>query len=167
MGVVGGAIQGVHAPFQIARGLASAALLCQHTNLRGFPVQQIEHRSLCGMVSLRNQIAGTALLTNLLKAAEALAELNATQLCSLPGKPTKALKVAAAEARVDGSQAAGGLAGQRKPHLTPRPRGGQPSLCPGQRTDQTEGRRPRLHPGFPPPGDRSNEQHTAGRSPWP
>jgi hypothetical protein len=37
------------------------------------------------MVSLRNQIAGTALLTNLLKAAEALAELNATQLSGLPG----------------------------------------------------------------------------------
>jgi hypothetical protein len=98
MGVVGGAIQGIHAPFQIAWGLASAALLCQNPNLRGFPLQEIKHRSLCGMVSLGNQITGTALLTHLLKSAKALAELNATQLSCLPGQPTKALKFAAAEA---------------------------------------------------------------------
>jgi hypothetical protein len=98
MGVVGGAIQGIHTPLQIAWGLAAAAFLSENPNLRCFPLQEIEHSGLSGVVSLGDQIAASALLTHLLQAAEALAELVAAKLSCLPGKPTQAKKFAAAEA---------------------------------------------------------------------
>jgi hypothetical protein len=88
MGVIGGSIQGIHAPLQIARGGAAAALLCQNPNLRSFPLQEVEHHLLCGKVSLGDQIATSALFSHLLKAAEAPAELNSAQLGCLPGQLT-------------------------------------------------------------------------------
>jgi hypothetical protein len=61
-------------------------------------LQEIEHYRLCGMVSLGDQITGSALFPHLLQAAEALAELNSAQLGCLPGQPTEPLKFTAAKA---------------------------------------------------------------------
>lgn len=117
MGVVGGAVKGIHTPLQIAWGLTAAALLSQNPNLRGFPLEEIEHRGLGGMVSLGDQIAASALFANVLKAAKALAELNSAQFGCAPGQFTEVQDFAAAEACAEGRLVTEGLAGQRGPHL--------------------------------------------------
>ena len=75
MGVVGGAIQGIDTPLQTALFFQPAALLGEHPDLRGLPLQQLQHRRFRRQVGLGDQIATTALLSHLLQLPEVPAQL--------------------------------------------------------------------------------------------
>ena len=72
VGVIGGAIQGVDTPLQIAFPGPAAALLGVHRDAGGLGRQDLQHRILGGMVRFGHQVAGRPLGANLHRLAEQL-----------------------------------------------------------------------------------------------
>ena len=74
MGVVGGAIEGVDAPLQVARALPATAFLGQHGHGGGMGRQNREYGGFGRQVGFGDQVAGNPLLLHLLQPAVVVAE---------------------------------------------------------------------------------------------
>ena len=95
MGVIGGAIEGIHTPLQSGSlPVATAPLFRQHPHVRGVTLQHGQYSLLRRHIGLGHQIAGTPLFPNALQLTEVLTQLCGTRFSGTAGHFGQMLKLA-------------------------------------------------------------------------
>ena len=99
MGVVGGAIQWIHAPLELrAAPRPPAAFLRQHTQFRGVALENREHGLFSGHIGLGDEIAGPTLFADRFQAPEMGQQLGGARFGGAASHLSEALDLAGRQA---------------------------------------------------------------------